>query len=362
MSLIGPLWNSRTRVRVKPATQGRDNDVMASLVPLIETRRGGTLECVHFGAVAVVDTQGAVVAHAGDAHWQTFTRSALKALQALPFLESGGPAQLGFTRENLALMCASHSGEPMHVAQVQDMLDKAGLTYKTLQCGCHVPYFVEAGVAAAPANWDERHNNCSGKHAGFLACCVQHGWPVGNYLAPAHALQQAIRRDVARAAGLAPDDLKAGIDGCSAPNYAMPLAHLARAYARLASGAADAEFGESFAQLADAMTAHPELVSGTARGDLAFMRAGRGDWVAKAGADGVQALASKSRGQGFALKIADGNKVAAMAATVAVLDQLGWLDARQRDELRPWRNEAIANLRGTQVGERKPVFSLSLRA
>jgi L-asparaginase II len=335
-----------------------DNGAMASLVPLIETRRGGTLECVHFGAVAVCDTQGKLVAQAGDAHWLTFTRSTLKALQALPFVESGGPTQLGFTRENLALMCASHSGEPMHVAQVQDMLDKAGLTYKTLQCGCHMPYFVDAGVAPAPANWDERHNNCSGKHAGFLACCVQHGWPVGNYLAPAHALQQAIRRDVARAVGLAADDLKAGTDGCSAPNYAMPLANLARGYARLASGAADAEFGESFAQLADAMTAHPDLVSGTARSDLAFMRAGRGDWVVKAGADGVQAFASRSRGQGFAIKIADGNKVAVIAATVAVLDQLGWLDARQREELRPWRSEAIANLRGTQVGERKAVLSL----
>jgi L-asparaginase II len=329
-----------------------------NLVPLVETFRGGTLECVHFGAVAVADTRGRVVAHAGDAHWLSFTRSTLKALQALPFVEAGGPRLFGFTRENLALMCASHSGEPMHVEQVQGMLDKAGLTYKTLQCGCHVPYYVETGVGPPPATVDERHNNCSGKHAGFLAACVQHGWPVGNYLAPAHPLQQAIRRDVARAVGLAPEALKIGVDGCSAPNYAMPLVHLARGYARLATGLADTEFGGSFAQLSDAMTAHPELVSGTHRADQAFMRAGRGDWVVKAGADGVQAFASRSRGQGFALKVADGNKVAVIAATVAVLDQLGWLDARQKDELRPWRSEAIANLRGTQVGERKPAFTL----
>jgi len=333
---------------------------MTSFVPLIETFRGGTLECTHFGAVAVADTNGRVVAHAGDAHWLSFTRSTLKALQALPFVGAGGPQLFGFTRENVAMMCASHSGEPMHVAQVQGMLDKAGLTYKTLQCGCHVPYYAEAGVAPAPApgTYDERHNNCSGKHAGFLAFCVQQGWPVGNYLAPGHPLQQAIRRDVARAVGLAPEDLKIGVDGCSAPNYAMPLAHLARGYARLGTGLADAEFGESFAQLADAMTAHPDLVSGTNRADQAFMRAGRGDWVVKAGADGVQAFASRSRGQAFALKVSDGNKVAVIAATVAVLDQLGWLDARQRDELRPWRSEAIANIRGTRVGERKPAFTL----
>ena len=124
---------------------------MTSLVPLIETYRGGTLECIHFGAVAVTDTQGRVVAHVGDAHWRSFTRSTLKALQALPFVEAGGPKLFGFTRENIAMMCASHSGEPMHVAQVDAMLDKTGLTYKTLQCGCHVPYFVENGIAPAPA-------------------------------------------------------------------------------------------------------------------------------------------------------------------------------------------------------------------
>ena len=335
---------------------------MTSLVPLIETWRGGTPECLHFGAVAVTDTQGRVLAHAGDPHWLTFTRSTLKALQALPFMQAGGAKRFDFSTEQVAMMCASHSGEPMHVAQVQGMLDKTGLTCKNLQCGCHVPYFVELGVTPGPQPPDERHNNCSGKHAGFLAWCVQHGEPVDSYVTPGHPLQQAIRRDVARAVGLAPEDLKLGIDGCSAPNYAMPLANLARGYARLASGPADAEFGDSFAQLAGAMTTHPELVSGTARNDLAFMRAGRGDWVSKAGADGVQVVASKSRGQALAIKVADGNKIAVHAATVAALDQLGWLDVQQRDELRPWCAEVIASVRGAQVGERKPAFKLQFAA
>jgi len=331
----------------------------SSFVPLIETTRGGTPESLHFGAVAVTDLQGRVLAQAGDAHHTVFTRSTLKALQALPFMQSGGARHFSLEPAQLAMLCASHSGEPMHVAQVDTILAKAGLGTRQLQCGCHVPYYVEQGVGPAPEHIDERHHNCSGKHSGFLAYCVQHGLPLANYLAPAHPLQQAIRRDVARAAGLAPEQLKAGVDGCSAPNFAMPLAHLARAYARLASGAADTEFGESFAALSAAMTAHPELVSGTGRNDLAFMRAGRGDWVTKVGADGVQAFASKSRGQAFALKISDGSKVALHAATVAVLDQLGWMDARQREELRPWRAEAIANGRGTQVGDRKPVFTLA---
>lgn len=335
---------------------------METFVPLVNLYRGGTLECQHAGAIAVVDTNGRLLAQAGDPRFMAFTRSTLKALQALPFVEAGGPRRLGLSSRELAMLCASHSGEPMHVTQVQGILDKAGVSYKALQCGCHVPYFVDLGVAPAPEPVDERHNNCSGKHAGFVAYCVQQGLPLESYLEPGHPLQQAIRRDVARAAGLAPEDLKAGIDGCSAPNYAMPLSGLARAYARLASGARDTEFGSSFAQLAEAMTAHPELVSGTGRNDLAFMRAGRGDWVTKVGADGVQAIASRSRGQGIAIKIADGNKAALHAASVSVLEQLGWLDAQQLEELRPWRAEVITNRRGTPVGERKAAFRLQSAA
>jgi L-asparaginase II len=333
---------------------------MAALVPLVELLRGGTLECVHFGVVAVADARGGSIARAGDPHWVSFSRSTLKPLQALPFIGAGGAAMFGYSGEEIALMCASHNGEPMHVARVESILGKARLSYRALQCGCHVPLFVETATAPVPppGGYDERHHNCSGKHAGFLAHCVQRGWPVGDYLAPSHPLQQAIRREVARALGLTVDDLRMGIDGCSAPNYAVPLSRLARAYARLASGASDPEFGPSFATLADAMAAHPELVSGTGRSDLALARAGRGDWLAKAGADGVQAVASRSRGQALVVKIADGNKLALQAATVAVLDQLGWLDEGQREELRPWRAAQIRNARGTCVGERRAVFGL----
>ena len=126
----------------------------------------------------------------------------------------------------------------------------------------------------------------------------------------------------------------------------------------LASGLRDAEFGTAFHALGEAMTGHPEMVSGTGRSDLAFMRAGRGDWVTKIGADGVQVVASKSRGEALALKIMDGNKPALYAATVEALDQLGWLDDAQRKELEPWRARVIVNARGLQVGERRPAFRL----
>lgn len=332
---------------------------MTTLVPLVDLTRGGLLECRHLGAVAVVDTHGRLLAHAGDAHWRSFSRSTLKPLQALPLMASGAADRLGLTPPQIAMLCASHSGEPQHAEPVQAMLDRIGLTREALQCGCYAPIFTELGIAA-PAGFvpDARHHNCSGKHAGFLAYCRDRGLPVDDYLAFGHPLQQAIRRDVAHVVGLDEQALGAGTDGCSAPNYAMPLAHLARGIARLASGARDAEFGESFARLADAMASYPELVSGQRRSDLAFMRAGRGDWVSKVGVDGMQVLGSRSRGQAFALKVLDGNLTAAFAATVEVLDQLGWLDDAQRTELAPWRAAVIHSARGQAVGERRAVFQL----
>ncbi len=331
-----------------------------NLAPLIQLTRGGLQENLHLGAIAVVNTRGHLLASAGDPHWLTFTRSTLKALQALPFVQAGGPAHFGFTQAEVALLCASHNGEAMHVQAANAMLAKAGQTYKTLRCGCHVPLGFTFFDKSAPdgAVFTEAHNNCSGKHAGFVAHCVQHGFPLDDYTAPEHPLQAAIRRDVARAAGMEVHDLKMGIDGCSAPNYAMPLSRLAFSYARLASGANDAEFGASFSLLSNAMTAHPDMVSGTGRNDLDFMHAGHGDWVSKVGADGVQVVGSKARGEAFAIKIIDGNKPALFAASVEVMDQRGWLDDAQRAALKPWRAQSIHNARGLLVGERLPVFKL----
>jgi L-asparaginase II len=331
-------------------------------VPLMEVTRGGMVECQHWGAVAVVDRDGRVLARVGDPYAVTFTRSTIKAFQALPFMQSGGARALGWGPADLALLCASHNGEPMHVEQVDHMLGTVNLTYKALRCGCHVPMFAALGLPGLqlPAGFvaDERHNNCSGKHAGFVAHCVQQGWPLEDHLAPGHPLQTGVRERVAQAVGLEPEQMAMGTDGCSAPNYAMPLAHLARGYARLAGGAPDTDLHESLTALADAMVARPELGSGTGRHDQDFMRIGRGDWVSKTGADGVQTVGSRSRGEAFALKIMDGNMVAQVAAAVEVMDQLGWLDDAQRDALAPRRSARIINARGIEVGGRRPVFRL----
>jgi L-asparaginase II len=298
-----------------------------------------------------------LLASAGDAQRLTFTRSTLKPFQALPFMEAGGAEHFGLDDPQLALLCASHNGEDRHVAQVDRLLAASRLGYKRLQCGCHTPYFVELGVKGPGAPYDERHHNCSGKHAGFLAYCVQHGLPLETYLTAEHPLQQAIARELARVMELKNNEMAAGTDGCSAPNYAVPLSRLALGYARLAAGSGAC--GASLARLSQAMRSHPDLVSGSGRNDEAFMRIGRGDWVSKVGADGVQAIGSCSRQTGLAIKIADGSKPALFAAAVEAMDQLGWLDAQQRQALQPWRAADIRSIKGEQVGLRRPVFTLA---
>ena len=328
--------------------------------PMIELTRNGISECLHMGALAVTDTDGRVLAHVGNPHWLCFTRSALKALQALPLIQSGGAQQLGLTSKELALMCASHNGEDMHLEQVSSILQKSGNTYQQLRCGCHVPYRFSFNDKPLPEGFavDERHHNCSGKHSGFLAYCSLHGVSKETYTELDHPLQLQVRKAVADVTGVASENLGWGIDGCSAPNFAVPLSALARSYARLAKPEVDEAYGGSLKRLGEAMTAHPELVSGTGRSDADFMRVGRGDWVTKVGADGVQVIGSRSRGQALALKIADGNKVALFAATVEALDQLGWLDDVQREELQAWRAQSLKNIKGLEVGERRGIFKI----
>jgi len=352
--------------------------------PLVVSTRGGTIENIHYGSIAVVDAQGRLLHTAGDPQFMTFTRSALKAFQALPFVMDDGPRALGLGPEQVALLTASHSGEDFHVAAVQDLLVRAQSTPAQLQCGCHVPYVYDTlGRIPEPGlTFDSRHHNCSGKHSGFMAYCQLHGLSRSDYLEQGHPLQRRIRTQIAALLRMAPEQLAVGVDGCSAPNLALPLAGLARLWAMLAAGDTGAsatpgragaggsggdglerraEIEQAFGQMFAAMTAHPEYVSGTGRTDLHLMQAGAGDWVAKAGADGVQTLAIRSLGLGIAIKISDGHADARHVAIVEVLRQLG-LPGAQHETLDPWRRMPIRNIAGLQVGERRPVFELQSSA
>ena len=334
-------------------------------IPLAATTRGypdteNVIENVHTGSVAVVDVHGRLLYSAGDPHYPTFTRSALKPFQALPFMLSDGPARFGLSQDEVALLCASHSGEDMHLQGVQSILAKIGLDPGHLECGCATPLFYEfTGQRAPDREWTPLHHNCSGKHSGFLAWCRLHGAPTAGYVERAHPLQQAIRATLADAVGMPADAMPTGIDGCSAPNYAMPLSRLAHLYARLAHGSADPHLGATMGDLYKAMTARPDLVSGTARTDLSWMTAGGGDWVAKVGADAVQTIGIRSAGLGIAIKIADGNSRALHPTVYSVLEQLGLLDDARRAELGQYRQPLIRNARGTVAGDIRTLFTLA---
>lgn len=332
-------------------------------VPLAVTTRGDLPELVHVGSIAVVDERGALIAGLGDPAGLNYTRSSLKPLQALGFVEDDGPARFGFDSQQVALMCASHGGEAMHVATAQRMLAAIDAGEGDLQCGCHVPTWFAATGAEPPAGrrWGPLFHNCSGKHSGFLAFCRLHGDPLARYLEPDSRLQRRVRASVQRFAGSGP--LPMGIDGCSAPNFALPLAGLAQAYGALARGDTPA-----LAALRYAMARHPDLVSGSARSDLALMQLGwkegsadqgrDGDWISKTGADGVQAIGIRSKGIGIAVRVADGNARALLAVTVELLRQLRLIDDPAATPLARWARPPLRNYRGTQVGETLPVFEL----
>jgi L-asparaginase II len=283
-------------------------------VLLAEVVRSGFAESWHRGSVAVVDASGRVTRSAGDPYGPIFPRSSNKPMQAVAMLRSGltldDPA-------DLAMVAASHSGEPMHLTRVRAMLASGGVTENELRCPPDLPLDPAAREAVLRAGGDKSrlYMNCSGKHAGMLLTCRAAGWSIDDYLAADHPLQQACRSAVEELAG---ESVAAvGVDGCGAPVMAISLAGLARAFARAVS----APVGAPERAVADAMRAHPDLVSGTDREDLGLMRAVPG-LLSKVGAEGVIAAAVPGLGA-VALKIDDGDGRARMPVLVAALRDLG---------------------------------------
>ena len=332
-------------------------------VPIAVSTRGGYPENVFYGSLAVVDRSGKLLASVGDVDAPVFTRSALKPLQALPLVANPRFAEYELTPREIALLCSSHNGEAIHAETAQRLLAKIGLTDHALQCGSHAPYWYKWNNQQPEAGkrWSPYFHNCSGKHSGMLLQAKLLAVSTETYLEPENAVQQLIRDAVAYATGEPnPAAMPWGTDGCSAPNFAVPLKGLARAFAWLSSVDADARYGSAPRILFEAMAAHPEMVSGVGRNDLALATAGRGDWATKAGADGVQTLASRSRGIGIAAKVSDGNGRALMVAFCSALEQLDMLDDQARAVLAPWAGVSIKSVRGIEVGRLQPHLSLDL--
>jgi L-asparaginase II len=330
-------------------------------VPIAVSTRGGYPENVFYGSLAVVDRAGKLIASVGDVDAPIFTRSALKPFQALPLVANPRFAEYGLTASEIALLCSSHNGEAIHAETAQRLLAKIGLTDTALQCGNHTPYWYKWNDQSPEPGrrWSSYFHNCSGKHSGMLLQAKLLAASTDSYLEPENEVQRLIRDAVAHATGANdPSGMPWGTDGCSAPNFAVPLKGLARAFAWLSSTQDDARYGRAPRTLFEAMAAHPEMVSGVGRNDLALSLAGRGDWATKVGADGVQTLASRSRGIGIAAKISDGNGRALMVAFCSALEQLGMLDAEARAVLAPWGGASIKSVRGIEVGRLRPYLAL----
>lgn len=323
----------------------------------VEQLRGDLVEAVHDVHAAVVDARGRLIARTGDPDLVTFWRSAAKPIQALPLVEDGVTDRFGFTSEELALVCASHSSEPGQVARVRELLGKIGCSERDLLCGPHPPLSepVARDYATRGVRLTAVYSNCSGKHAGMLALARHHGWPTEFYPRAEHPVQQRCLREVSRWTDVPVAEVRTATDGCGVVCFGIPLRKMAWAYARLGiadSGLriADSKDGGPIrnpqSAIVQSMLRHPELVAGEGRPCTELMRAHPGRVVVKVGAEGVYCALLPRDGLGVAIKVADGHALASALAIAAVLEQLG---LRPRPESLTTRQ--LLNTRGEPVGE-----------
>ena len=340
--------------------------------PVFELTRGRIVECIHFGAAAVVDSHGRLLASLGDPQLVTFLRSSAKPFQALPFIERMGHEKFGLTSREIAIMCSSHSGTDEHVETVKGMQAKIGVSVNDLMCGIHYPTH-EASADAMKIRGEQptpyRHN-CSGKHTGMLAHAILRGAPLQNYVDFHHPVQESILQAFSEMCGLPADQVELGIDGCSAPNFAVPLYNAALGYARLCDPLEQTpERAAACKTITDAMMENPNMVGGPDRFDTALMQIGNGKILVKGGAEGFQSmglqpgtLGSDSPGIGIAIKISDGDSTgrARHGVALAILQSLGALNADQMAQMATFGPQIeLENYRKLKVGLSRPTFKLS---
>jgi L-asparaginase II len=329
--------------------------------PLLSTTRNGVVERLERGHCVIVDDSGSVIWSKGDPDHVTFMRSAAKPLQATALILSGAVERYGLSSANLAVACGSHQGEQRHVHTVLELLHRAGVPPEALRCGTHAvggpagTRLAEAHISPTPL-----HNNCSGKHAGLLASAQALGMPLDRYLDPEQSLQQQIRHTVAGCAGVSEAAVRLGIDGCSAPNFALSMRAIATTFARIARPAsAPAAIGQALTRVAHAMCADPFLVQGSHGIDSLLMQALDGEVVSKGGAEGLRCLALPRLGIGLALKIESGRAEGMGAILIALLRALDVIGERLPAELAPFDRPPIRNHRGIVVGDTQVLLDLS---
>ena len=316
--------------------------------------RGGVVESRHRVHAAVVDAHDTLFGAAGEPTRFTHWRSCAKPFQVMPLLKSGGFDDLQWGEDELALACASHGGEPEHVAIAERMLSAIGLEEGDLACGPHEPLSNRGAklLREAGDRPTRLHNNCSGKHAAMLACAHTAGWPMFGYERSAHEVQKCCLASVAHWSGLATDAIGIAVDGCGVVEFAMPLEHMARAYSRIARASTTDGIPR---RVVGAMQSRPFLVGGSDRFDSILIEETDGRVVAKIGAEGVHSVAVLDHGIGIAIKVEDGSQRAQFPAILRLLQLLDALPATLPPRLEEFLHRHIRNTRGETVGEIKPV-------
>ena len=312
-------------------------------VVLARVRRGTAPEAVVRGHLALVDADGGMLASAGDPDCVTTMRSCVKPLQALPFVRRAVDA-VGAGSDELAVACASHSAEAIHVATVRRLLARGDVDETALSCGPQLPYDEAAARAVLAAGGEPRRidNNCSGKHAAMLVTCAVAGWATEGYAAPDHPLQREIRAGMSELAGIDLEAAPVGIDGCGLPTHGLPLRALARMFAAASSDPA-------FQRCQEAMAAHPLLVAGTDRFDSALLAAAGDRVTLKGGGAAIWVAVRRPAGPGLALKLEAGDATALPAIGLAAVEALGWAGDLP-DALEPYRHPVVSNWAGDRVG------------
>ncbi len=324
---------------------------MKSLELDVVATRGADIESRHRVHAAVVGADDTLVGRAHDARLVSSWRSCAKPFQVMPFVESGGFDQLHWGDDELALSCASHGGEPEHVALAERMLNDIGLEEGDLACGPHDPLSSRGMklLRESGARVTRLHNNCSGKHASMLARAQTAGWHTYGYERRDHPVQRCCLESVAKWAGLADHEVRQAVDGCGVVAFALPLENMARAWSRLARGARDDN--EIPARIVHAIQTRPFLIGGTDRFDSVLIEETGGRVIAKIGAEGVHSVAVPEQGIGFAVKVDDGAQRAQFPAVIRILQIFDALPAALPVRLEEFLHRSVRNTRGEVVGE-----------
>lgn len=329
---------------------------------LVEITRGALVESAHRGAAIVVDAKGGVVFEAGNVDLPIYPRSAVKALLTLPMVEGGAAARLGLTDAEIALACSSHSGEEDHVATATSMLAKAGRDETCLECGTHWPSYDVASRALAASGKvpSALHNNCSGKHSGFICLACDRGDDPKGYIRPDHPTMKVITAALADMTSTRLDENNFAVDGCSIPTYAIPLRALALGFARFATGQGiGADRAAAAKRIREAVAAQPRMVAGTNRFDTKVIAALGERAFVKGGAEGVHCAAIPELGLGIAVKCDDGAGRAADVVTAALLARLLPNNGTPDPVLATLANPLLTNWNGIEVGQMRAAGPLA---